>query len=442
MPKKIVQDIVVPNKRRSIKNIEIERNDDSEEEKPIRKSKRVTKTELEEDIDLDEVVFVKKPEKKPKQKFSPRHLMSFIIIILSVVVIAIAFSLSYSKAIVTITPKIVNLDIGGTYTAKKDSANDLSYEVVTSSLEATTTLKAIKGSLIQTKAKGIFTIYNKNTTSQVLVAGTRLSSPDGLIFRTSKTVTVPAKKTNPGSMDVTAVADKAGSNYNLLLSENKYDFKLPGYSGTDKYDKFYSKLKSSITGGYSGNKITIDVNAKNEAIKELETDLRDKLQTKIESVVPKDYTYYNSANTIKFDVQEPRMIDSTNAELIVRGTIFAPIFKTDSLVKSLAGTEARKFPSDTYSIKGDKDLVFKLSNSKDFSAERGTSMIFTLKGNISIVGALDENKLKEELKGIKLSESNAIYNKYGAISSAYSLITPFWLRSFPDSIEKIKIEYK
>ncbi|MEK7184952.1 MAG: hypothetical protein AAB683_02355, partial [Patescibacteria group bacterium] len=163
---------------------------------------------------------------------------------------------------------------------------------------------------------------------------------------------------------------------------------------------------------------------------------------KIKTVTPANYTYYDSAYNIKYDAGEPIMKDANKAELTLNATIYIAVFKTDILVKSLAGTETKKFPSDTYNIIGDKDLVFKLSNSKDFSAQKGSPMIFTLKGDISIVGTLDEDKLKNELKGLKLEESNAIFNKYGAIGSAYSLITPFWLRFFPDSIEKIKIEYK
>ncbi len=444
MAKKIVQDIVIPNKRRSIKNVDIEHDEDMEieDERPVRRTKRTsTKTDLEDD-DSSDVVFIKKEIPKKKKKFSPKHLMSFIIILLSIIVIAIAFSLSYSKAVVTITPKVVNLNINGTYTAKKDANSDLKYEVVTSSVEATTTIPATKGAVIQTKAKGIVTIYNKSNTAQVLVAGTRISSSGGLIYRTSKTVTVPAAKTNPGSIDVTVIADKVGLEYNLKYVDNKYDFKLPGYMGTAKYDKFYARLKSDLTGGYSGSKITISQESKNSAIKLLEDNIKADLLEKIKSIVPKDYTYYDNSYTIRLESLEPVMKDSTKAEMTVKGTIYVAIFKTDLLIKSLAGTEARKFPSDTFTIKGDKDLQFKLSNSKDFSAEKGTPMIFTLKGDISIVGSIDENKLKAELKGIKLENSNTVFNKYGAIGSAYSLITPFWLRSFPDSIEKIKIEYK
>ena len=443
MPKKIVQDIVMSGKRRSIRSIGISRNEEIEDDdyKTSKRSRKNTKTDLDDNNNDIETVFIKKPSKK-KNKFSPRSLLAFVIILLSISVIVFAFSLSYSKAVVTITPKIVNLNINGTYTAKKDSATDLSYEVLTAKSTATSTVPAIKGPLLQTKSKGIATIFNKNNLNQVLVAGTRISNTDGLVFRTTKTITVPAQKTNPGSIDVVVVADKAGANYNLKSIDTKYDFKLPGYIGMEKYDKFYARLKTDTTGGFSGNKITISEEVKNSAVKLMEESLKDKLLNKIKTVTPANYTYYDSAYNIKYDAGEPIMKDANKAELTLNATIYIAVFKTDILVKSLAGTETKKFPSDTYNIIGDKDLVFKLSNSKDFSAQKGSPMIFTLKGDISIVGTLDEDKLKNELKGLKLEESNAIFNKYGAIGSAYSLITPFWLRFFPDSIEKIKIGYK
>lgn len=449
MPKKIVQDIV-PNKKRTIRNIPSKKPvDDIEEDfesevvkaKPVRRPRQVR-----EDIDEEEIepVIHRRSTVKKTRQFSMKYLAVFIVTLVSVILIGLALSLSYSKAIVTITPKVVNLDINGTYTAKKGAeTNDLGYEVVTSVDEIRNTLTVTKGPLIQTKSKGTVTVYNAGTAPQVLVAGSRISNPDGLVYRTSNTVTIPAKKLlKDGAIDVVVVADKASETYNLKLSAAKYDFKFPAYKGTDKYDKIYARLKTDLTGGFYGSKPIIAQDVKNNTIKIMQDTLKEQLLKKIKDTVPKDYTYYDGAYSIKYEAQEPILKPDNKAEFVLKGTLYLAIFKTDSLIKSLAGTEARKFPSDTYVIKGDKELAYKLSNTKDFSVDKGTPMIFNLKGSISILGTIPEEKLKNELKGIKLNQSNAVFNKYGSIASAYSLITPFWLSSFPDSVSKIKIEYK
>src|SRR3990167_7034467 len=110
--KKIVQDIV-PSERRTIRNI------------PIREQRSEP---------VAEPVFVKRPVKK--NKGGGKYFISFIIVFICVAVIGIALSFSYSKAVVTITPKVSDFDIDGTFTAKKDAQNgDLGYEVVSVSDE-------------------------------------------------------------------------------------------------------------------------------------------------------------------------------------------------------------------------------------------------------------------------------------------------------------------
>jgi hypothetical protein len=58
------------------------------------------------------------------------------------------------------------------------------------------------------------------------------------------------------------------------------------------------------------------------------------------------------------------------------------------------------------------------------------------------VGTFSEEQLKNELKGTYLKQSNTIFARYPAIANAYALITPFWMRSFPNSPENIHIEIK
>jgi hypothetical protein len=437
--KKVVQDIV-PSQKRSIRNITI-KHEEEVEVKPQRR-RVVEEPEVFENV---EPIFTKKPKAK-KTVSKTRYLITFGIILVSIAVIAIALSLSYSKATVTITPKTADFDISGTFTAKKGNtvaSTDMQYESITVSDTLVETMPATKGPLIQTKAKGTVVIYNNHSaTAQTLVAGTRISTPEGLIYRTTTTVSVPGKKTTPGSISVAVVADQVGEKYNINVADLKGDFKLPGYKGTTKYDTFYARIKTNITGGFSGNKMVIDETQKKAKIVAMQDLLKEQLVTKLNENVPKDYILYDTAYNIEYETPEPVFKDATNAEITVKGTAYGAIFKSNSLVKYIASKEIKKFPSDTYDISGDKELAFKISNIKDFSIKKGTPMIFTLKGPVTITGTFNEAKLKEELRGLKVQDSSAVFAKYTAIANAYTLITPFWMRSFPDSVEKILIEYK
>src|SRR3989338_8162653 len=92
------------------------------------------------------------------------------------------------------------------------------------------------------KARGLVTIFNLNSTAQVIIASTRLTPPSGLIFRADKTIVVPSAQVTsagliPGQREVSITADKIGSEYKISPSS----FSVPGLIGSDKYDKVYAK---------------------------------------------------------------------------------------------------------------------------------------------------------------------------------------------------------
>ena len=440
--KKVVQDIV-PSARRSIRNIPLEHEEENQPKTSRRRKPVREESEAEAEEKVIEPVFVtRRPPKK--RKGAGKYFVSFLVVFVGIAIIGIALSLSYSKAVVTITPKVAHFDVNGTFTAKKNpTGSELGYEVVTVSDELHEVLPATTGATVQVKAKGTAILYNNyGATAQTIVAGTRLSNSNGLIYRTLTTVSIPGKKTAPGSIEVGIVADQAGANYNAALSDLKGDFKVVAYKGTPKYDGFYARLKTELAGGFSGNRMVIDSGTQKETVAAMQASLKQSLFAKLRNSIPPGFILYEGAYTVEYVNQEPVMKADNSADVGVKGTAYAAIFDGGGLIRFIAGKEIQKFPSDTYSVEGDADLSFNISNAKDFSAKSGTPMIFTLKGPLSITGTFSESKLKDELKGIELKASNAVFGKYTAISNAYALITPFWMRSFPNSSEKIILEYK
>lgn len=461
MERKVVQDIV-PSNRRSIRNLSSKKlmveELDGEEEVPIRKvpaSSSISRSQQER--------FAPEPPPRaaPAQRTAtritpptknrrfPGIIVTFLIIFIGIAVIAVALSLLYSKAAVTITPKVAQFEINNTFTAKKDTStsstspsSSLLYETITVSSSQLTTIPAADGPLIQTKSKGTITLYNEQVTQQKIVAGTRVSNTGGEVYRTSATVVIPAAKSGtPGTVGVAVLADAAGAEYNMSLNDD-HDFTLVAYKGTPKYTTVYGKLKTALTGGFSGNKKSISPEVQKAAVQGLKESLASKLLADAQAKVPKDSVLYMQAYTVEYETPDPVAKDAQNAEVTVKGTLSGAIFKRNSFIKSIAAKELDKFPASSYAIAGLEDLKFSLMNSKDFSAKKGTPLIFTLKGPITLTGSFSETGLKNELKGTNLKDSNAIFAHYPAIANAYALITPFWMRSFPNSPEKIIIEIK
>jgi hypothetical protein len=186
----------------------------------------------------------------------------------------------------------------------------------------------------------------------------------------------------------------------------------------------------------------VDATLQKTTVTTLEEKLKAQILAKVKSAVPADYIFYDNAYTIEYTHPEPTMTEADKAEITVKATGYGIMFKEVDLMRYIAGKEIQKFPSPTYTIKGDKDLQFVIVNTKDLSIKKETPVIFTLKGPIILTGTFSEEKLKEELKGSTLTSSNTIFSKYQAISNAYARITPFWIRHFPNSIENILFEYK
>lgn len=447
--KKVVQDIV-PSERRTIRNIPV-RVMPTEPTPPRKTRTRIPKEETPViHIEEDEIVPPPPLTRRPRGGSSGKKvILSFAIILICCGVIGFALSFLYSKAVVTITPQITELNVAGTFTAQKESANSvLIYEVVNVSNTRHESIPATAGPRIETKAKGTITLYNNySATAQKIVAGTRLSDTEGYIYRTSSTVTIPGKKTVggkvvPGSIAVPVIADAPGEGYNNTVAELKGDYKIVAYKGTPKYEGFYGRLKTDLSGGFSGNKMVIDPEVEKTAIASGEEALKADLLIELKNAVPENYILYDSAYVSSFTKGTASFKSTTTADIALQGTLQGIIFKRDALLKSIAGKEIQKFPSSTYKVEGMEDLNFSLLNTKDISLKKGTPVIFSLKGDMMIVGTFEEEELKKKLRGIALEDSNTVFAQYGAISNAYALITPFWLRHFPNTEERIILEYK
>jgi|GEM_PF-2889425 len=90
------------------------------------------------------------------------------------------------------------------------------------------------------QAIGTVTLYDTTSTSQPLVANTRLLSETGVLFRLKDAVTVPAN----GSVEAQVFADQPGASGNIEASR----FTIPGLNSARQVE-VYAQSQNAMTGG-------------------------------------------------------------------------------------------------------------------------------------------------------------------------------------------------
>ncbi len=87
--------------------------------------------------------------------------------------------------------------------------------------------------------KGTITVFNNySSANQRLIKSTRFMAQNGLIYRIQTGTIIPGY----GSIEVEIVSDGNGKEYELNCSTtNPCTFKIPGFEGGPRYDKFYGK---------------------------------------------------------------------------------------------------------------------------------------------------------------------------------------------------------
>lgn len=162
---------------------------------------------------------------------------------LAVLLLGFVLYLSFTRATVTVVRSA--LLISTTFTAQVSTepkdATTVPGAVLETVAEGTKTVAASgEKKIVENKACGAVTIINTQTKAQGLVATTRLLSPEGVLFRLEKTVTVPAN----GRLETRACADLPGKAGDIDPTR----FTIPGLA-VSLQEKTYAVSTASMTGG-------------------------------------------------------------------------------------------------------------------------------------------------------------------------------------------------
>ncbi len=441
------------NKKRSIRDIEIHRNGEKNK-----------KTDAANGVNLDAEEFEKKKMRKipinrfkrpvrkvhksaPQKNNSPKNIWTFAIALL--LFLGSAFLL-YSflkpaKAVVEIKVKTKNVTLSDNvmHVAYKDpEPGQLKFEVQEQELGSSKQIKASTFKELEEYAKGTVTVYNDYSSKpQRIIRNTRFMSPDGKIYRSRVSFTIPGKTADgPGSEDVTVYAEEAGSSYNL---KSGIKMSLPALKG-EISKKIYAVSKTDISGGFKGKRATISDQEKDELLKSLKEDIEKNIIKAVSNIIPDNYIFFKNAMQVKYSEPELTYPDNEHVKMTLKATAYTPIFDkyefTEELVKDAdAGIVIGK---DRVYVKNYNDLNFTPVDKDNSNFKEDEILKFTVSGNANIKWDLDKNNLKADLAGKDPDAIRFVKNKYNAIESLQVYVKPVWKTSIPEDVSKIQIVEK
>ncbi|MFA5000932.1 MAG: hypothetical protein WC531_01750 [Candidatus Paceibacterota bacterium] len=373
-------------------------------------------------------------------------IVGLIVILLIIAGIGYGISTRFAHVVVEVTPKQGRLLISNVYEATRGGQAGLKF-VLASNLqdEATLSVTTTGKEQVQDKAQGQIIVYNNNSTqAQPLVATTRFQTSAGLVYRTPVAITVPGMTKDssgqmvPGQVEITVVADKAGSEYNVGPS----DFTIPGFKGSPKFDKFYARSKTAMTGGFIGERGKVSETDKAKAEVDLKKLLTTKITQKLKPQIPDDYVLFDDAIIMDFTesiLPTTDTPDKATFKMTVNAT--GILLNKGELSQYLAKQQVPDYQDEPVNITNWSQLKFTLQNKDDLNLGNLEKISFKLEGNGHLVWSFDENSLKNKLRLATDDNYQAIFDKdFPTIQTASLVFSPPWIRSIPTDESKIAIK--
>ena len=292
----------------------------------------------------------------------------------------------------------------------------------------TFTLENDGGEVVEEKAGGMVTIYNTNLSNQMLVATTRLLSPDGLLFRLDETVNVPAS----GSVNVTAHADFIGKGGEI----GPTTFTIPGLN-----ESLQKKIYAQSTEAFTGGEVTVQMLTQEELdafALQLEQEILDVAKTQLftQAGSPSGAVYETFVIERKSDTEPGAETGLVTLSLRVR--VVGVFFDKEEVWESVQEALLVVVPEDLELEATSSDLL--QLTIEDLDADAGTASIkasVDAPAHLSEMSALlDKSRFVGKSVGAVVEELES----YDLITEVDVTVTPFWLKRLPSLPDHIKVE--
>ncbi|MBI4114504.1 MAG: hypothetical protein HY445_01525 [Candidatus Niyogibacteria bacterium] len=350
---------------------------------------------------------------------------------------------AFSGVHVAITPHQEFFKVDTVLKASVDGQADLGVETVIMEESLKQSLSVSGQQDVEEKSSGTLTIYNEfSSAPQVFVGRTRFETPDGKIYRIAEQVTVPGAKIadgkiEPSSLDVTVYADEPGEEYNI----GPADFTIPGFKGSPRYEKFYARSSSGMSGGFNGTTRVAtkeDIDALSSA---LETQIREKLARRLTDELPENMIVPENAASLSVVKKDFSAEAGKPAETLVLDMTM----RYDGLAVSVDDLEELLIKR-YLEQEGENNTQFDIVNIGNLSYQaqesdpRSGIMTLHIEGFAHVVWNIDQSLLAENLAAAGFRKQLNVFSYYPQIEEAVISFSPSWWRVFPNDPDKITIE--
>lgn len=358
--------------------------------------------------------------------------------LLVVVTGALGFFLLFPSATVTINPQTITDSYDQSFTVEA-AGGSTEVPLQKNTSEITVTIAGIASGAASTpsnsgsRAQGTIKINNNyGSDSQTLVATTRFESASGKIYRIQEGVTVPGN----GSVEAVVIADGSGESYNM----NEGNFMIPGFKGTDKYEKFTATVTKAIAGGggnealSSGTFIRADEETlRQRAMEEAKKQFSENTDTEGNDT----YTFTDGLQAERVSEANMPKVGSVPGEYEYSATFKITAFTTskDTVTKTVIKNIRSEYDGITF-VPVKQELSF-----ADFTlSENGSQASLKVHLDTDLEAKLDEEKIKTDLAGKSAAELENFTTAHPEIKGLSIHFNPAWaLKRIPKNLSKIEL---
>lgn len=365
------------------------------------------------------------------------------IIFVVIVFFLISMMTVFASATAIVTPKSqtiqVSMDLIGT--AERDDSS-IRYEVIKLSKSQTVSIPATTEESVKLQAHGKIVVYNNfSTEPQRLIVRTRFESGDGLIYRIPESIIVPGKSVQngvatPGSIETEVFADEAGEKYNI----KKADFTIPGFKNDAlRYQNFYARSVSDMTGGFVGKRKTLPPNDKQVALQKISIETQTLLAKELQSKVPEGLVLLS--NAITYEVSElPQQEESSDVVVGEEVTSYALMLNSQDLSDKIIAEYKKSYPDWTNIPAFAQDFSLLNITKRPDKIEVGQKINFQISGKAKMLAKINTDLISQKFVGLNKKDINGIINEFAGIKSIVVTVRPIWKQSFPNNPSKIKVK--
>jgi hypothetical protein len=182
----------------------------------------------------------------------------------------------------------------------------------------------------------------------------------------------------------------------------------------------------------------IDEQVYKETRDRLSASVTELVKAKLRSQIDANSVFYDSLVTVKIE-ELPQLAKGTaQSQISIKGTGMAYVFDKNELTRVLGANEVKKLGSNTFKAIGIEKIAVSSKTPLKFSPT--ATLNLSAVGDITLVGDVPVDGIKKELLGVKISDLNNVLKKYDSIGKASVKISPFWKKTFPNTVDRIDIE--